>query len=254
MPQVAQLYVKGAVNEQIVPREWLYTQPSADLVNYGLEGRYYLDDGKHDIEAAKKDPSRLMLARQDTKMNLRFGADGPAPGMQGDKYMARWTGYITAPTAGTYNLGAYADDGIRIKTGTGLFGAMETKVDRWTEQATTTWSGDVKLEANKPTPIVVDWFEQGGNAELKLIMRGNGYADYSIFEPPMQVSVQDFFARQLTVGKVDICPPVLPAIVINCTYVGVTVARPTAKTIRPEHAVIHFILTAKRGVKTHRES
>lgn len=177
---MAQLYVKGAVNEQIVPREWLYTQPSADLVNYGLEGRYYLDDGKHDIEAAKKDPSRLMLARQDTKMNLRFGADGPAPGMQGDKYMARWTGYITAPTAGTYNLGAYADDGIRIKTGTGLFGAMETKVDRWTEQATTTWSGDVKLEANKPTPIVVDWFEQGGNAELKLIMRGNGYAEQEI--------------------------------------------------------------------------
>lgn len=176
----AQLYVKGAVNEQIVPRDWLYTQPANDPVNYGLEGRYYTDDGTHNIDTAATDPARLMFTRQDTKMNLRFGADGPAPGMQGDNYMGRWTGYITAPTAGTYNLGAYADDGIRIKTGTGLFGAMETKVDHWTAQAGTYWSGNVTLEANKPTPIVVDWFEQSGNAELKLIMRGNGYGEQEI--------------------------------------------------------------------------
>lgn len=169
----AKLYVKGAVSEQIVPRDWLYTNVTNEPTSYGLTGRYYTNPGYADIDAAQKDPSRLMLVRQDTKMNLNFGSGGPAPGMQVDNFMARWKGYITVPTAGTYTLGADSDDGLRIKVNSG---GWKTVLDRWQDQSGRHWGSAVNLPANTPIPIQVDWFERGGGANLNLLIQGNGHA------------------------------------------------------------------------------
>lgn len=168
----AKVYVKGAVPEQLMPRDWLYTAVANDPQSYGLTGRYYTDTGDHNIDEAAKDPMRLMMQRQDTKMNLSFGIGGPAPGLQADNYMARWTGYLTVPTTGNYTLGAGSDDGLRIKVNTG--GLWRTVVDLWRDQAGTYWGNSVSLEANVPTPITVDWFEHGGAAGINLLVQGNG--------------------------------------------------------------------------------
>jgi RHS repeat-associated protein len=175
------LFVKGPVAEQIVPRDWLYTEDPNGSKLYGLTGRYYTDNANaHDLDAAMKDPSRLMLARQDTKMNLDFTDKGPAPSMQVDNYMARWTGYITVPKDGNYQIGAYADDGLRIKLNNGLFGAQNTLVDKWQDQAATHWSGDTFIKGNTAVPITVDWYERGGGAAMRLMMRGNGYTEQTM--------------------------------------------------------------------------
>lgn len=168
----AKLYVKGAVGEQVVPRDWLYTDVANQSQGYGLTGRYYTNPGYADIDAAQQDPSRLMMVRQDTKMTLNFGLGGPASGMQGDNFMARWTGYITVPTAGSYTLGADSDDGVRIKVNTG---SWQTPLDRWQDQAGRFWGNAVNLPANTPIPIQVDWYERGGGASLNLLVQGNGY-------------------------------------------------------------------------------
>lgn len=55
-----------------------------------------------------------MMARTDTNMNLNFGGGSAAQGLQSDNFMARWTGYITVPTQGTYTFGAGTDDGVRM--------------------------------------------------------------------------------------------------------------------------------------------
>ena len=174
----ARLYVKGAVAEQVVPADWLYTNLSNQSQTYGLNGRYYTDNSNaHDLDAAASDPSRLMLARQDTNMNLNFGTGAPAQGLQTDNFMARWTGYITVPKAGNYTLGAISDDGIRIKVNPG---SWQTVLDRWSYQAGTSWGNTVSLPANTPIPIQVDWFEWGGPANINLRVQGNGFSDQDI--------------------------------------------------------------------------
>ena len=174
----ARLYVKGAVSEQVVPRDWLYTNVSNQSQSYGLTGRYYTDNaGAHDLDAASADSSRLMLSRRDTKMNLDFGTGAPAQGLQTDNFMARWTGYITVPAAGTYTLGASADDGIRIKVNTG---SWQTVLDRWQYQGGTSWGSGISLPKDTPVPIQIDWFEAGGPANIDLMVQGNGYGAQEI--------------------------------------------------------------------------
>lgn len=181
---LAKLYVKGAVPQQVVPSEWLRTNVTQSPQGYGLMGRYYTDTARaHDIDVAATDPSRLLMARQDTNMNLNFGTSGAAPGMPADQFMARWTGYITVPSTGDYTLGASSDDGVRIKTQTGTLGTWQTSVDKWQELAGTYWgTSTVHLEANKPTPLTVDWMEYTGGASMSLRIKstGLGIADQPI--------------------------------------------------------------------------
>lgn len=175
------LYTKGAVDEQVIPREWLFSEDTDGSKLYGLTGRYYTDNSNaHDLDTAANDPMRLMFARQDTKMSLDFGTGAPVPGMQADNFMARWTGYITVPANGSYQIGVNSDDGVRVKLNNGLFGAQNTVIDKWSGATGLTWSGNINLEAGKQVPITIDWYELGGGAALKLHIQGNGYAAQEI--------------------------------------------------------------------------
>jgi len=175
------LYTKGAVDEQVIPREWLFSEDTDGSKLYGLMGRYYTDNSNaHDLDAAANDSMRLMFARQDTKMSLDFGTGAPVPGMQADNFMARWTGYITVPANGSYQIGVNSDDGVRVKLNNGLFGAQNTVIDKWSGATGLTWSGNINFEAGKQIPITVDWYELGGGAALKLHIQGNGYAAQEI--------------------------------------------------------------------------
>ena len=174
----AKLYVKGAVPEQVVSSDWLYSDVVNSPLGYGLTGRYYTDNANaHDFDAAVADPFRLMMQRVDSSMTLNFGLNGPAQGLQADNFMARWTGYITVPAAGSYTLGATSDDGIRIKVNTGTW---QTPLDSLVDHAGTYWGSAVSLPANTPIPIQVDWYDHGGGAQLNLQVQGNGYAAQSV--------------------------------------------------------------------------
>ena len=171
------LYVKGAVGEQVVSRDWLRSEVTASRAQYGLTGRYYTDDGTHTFPAANGDPMRLLMVRQDTNMAFNWGGAGPAPGQNGDNFMARWTGYITAPTTGSYTFGAETDDGIRVKLNNGLFGASQTVVDSWQVQAATVWGNATNLTAGQQVPITVEYFEKAGNASMDLKVKWSGSTD-----------------------------------------------------------------------------
>ncbi|MDO4713080.1 MAG: PA14 domain-containing protein, partial [Candidatus Saccharibacteria bacterium] len=174
------LFAKGAVNEQIVPEQWLHTPVQQRQSAYGLNASYYTDNGQADIENAVKNPSRLILRRIDHTSGIDFGTGGPAPGVQVDNFMARWTGYLTVPKTGEYEIGALTDDGIRMRLGTGPLGAMETKVDSWRNQRSQVWGSKVRLEAGKYIPIEIDWYERGSGATMQLTVRGNGYPEQTM--------------------------------------------------------------------------
>jgi len=167
-----QLLVKGAVAQQTVPSSWLDTGVRPTAAKYGLEGRYYKDDGTKTFPSNINDPNRLLMVRKDTKLTFNWGAGAASPGLPTDNYLVRWKGYLTVPQDGTYTLGANGDDGIRLKLGTGAFGADQTVYDGWSYVAGDRYGSSVNLTKNQPVPITIEYYEAGGNADFKLLMKG----------------------------------------------------------------------------------
>lgn len=168
------MYVKGAVPEQIVSRDWLRTEVQPSVAQYGLAGRYYTDTGNHTFPASNDDPMRFMMARNDSKLSFNWGTGGPAPGLQTDNFMAKWTGYITVPTSGNYTFGKVSDDGVRIKVNNGLLGAEQTVLDSWNYTAGEIWGSQTNLTAGQQIPITIEYYEATGPASFVLKMKGPG--------------------------------------------------------------------------------
>ena len=148
---------------------------------YGLTGYYYNDPGlTRTFPTNLTDPSRLLMVRSDQKLNYQWGTSAPSPGLPADNFLVRWKGYVTVPTAGSYTLGVNADDGVRIKLGTGLFGADETVFDGWNYVAGNRWGTAKNLPANTPIPITIEYFEGGGPGSFNLLVKGTSLAEQEI--------------------------------------------------------------------------
>lgn len=172
-----QLLVQGAVPQQVVPASWLDTGARETATKYGLEGRYYKDDGTKTFPTDPNDPNRLLMARNDSKINFVWGAGSASPGLPSDDFLIRWKGYLTVPTSGSYTLGANGDDGMKIKLGIGAFGADQTIYDSWAPYiGGDHWATPVNLTAGQQIPITVDYYEGIGNAHFRLLMQGPGLA------------------------------------------------------------------------------
>ena len=173
--------VNGTIPEQLVPREWLRTAVKATPSQYGLTGRYFTDDGSHNFPGNDADPMRLMMARTDNNLSFNWGNGGPAPGLQTDNFMVKWTGYVTVPADGDYRFGATADDGVRVKLNNGLFGAPVTYLDSWQDQAATVWGSNyANLKAGNAVPITIEYFDHGGGAQFSLLMQRSGQAEQTV--------------------------------------------------------------------------
>lgn len=49
-------------------------------------------------------PTERLLARTDRKIDFDGGTGSPGPAVPGDRFQARWTGWLRAPVAGLYLL------------------------------------------------------------------------------------------------------------------------------------------------------
>lgn len=69
------------------------------------------------------------ITRVDPQLSFDWGMEAPAPSMGQDYYLARWSGYVTPPTAGNYAFGVVRDDGAKVKIG------GSTVLDVWSDSA-----------------------------------------------------------------------------------------------------------------------
>lgn len=97
----------------------------------------------------------------DANLNPYWHNLSPAPGINPERFSARWSGYLSVPTTGVYEFEYRADDFGRIFINNQLF------IDHWKED----WRNrgeryQIRLEAGKKIPIKIEYAKLEGNAGM----------------------------------------------------------------------------------------
>ncbi len=109
-----------------------------------------------------RDLSREVLRRRDATLDFNWGEGTAAEGLPANQWSGRWSGRIQVPRTGDYRLRTKADDGVRVW----LDGRLV--IDDWLAHWEEPRHADVRLEAGKTYPLVVEYFDGDRMASLHL--------------------------------------------------------------------------------------
>lgn len=130
----------------------------ADRRLAGLRGDYY-EGTKFEI---------LRHTRIDHTINFNWADQSPlvnVPSQErfpANNFSVRWSGQVRPRYSETYTFRTRSDDGIRLWVG------GKKIIENWTDHAVTTDAGQIKLEAGRWYPIVLEFYEKGGLAQIEL--------------------------------------------------------------------------------------
>lgn len=121
----------------------------------GLTGNYYKN-----TQSFAGSPS---FTRVDTIVDFHWMSGTPnISGWPASNYCVRWTGVIRPSQSGTYQFIARGDDGFRLSVN-GI-----QVINMWQDQAATIATGTATLQAGKEYPVQLDFYQNGGAAEISL--------------------------------------------------------------------------------------
>ena len=103
------------------------------------------------------------VTRADARLDFDWFTDPPDPALPMDNFSARWTGRITAPASGTYQLGARADDAVRVYVDDRLF------IDAWRDGSVKTTVKPFEMEAGRAYKLRVEFYDRYADATAKLV-------------------------------------------------------------------------------------
>ena len=126
----------------------------------GLVGAYY----------ERPNFSGRAIYRVDETIDFNWGAREPVFDLPRDYFTVRWSGKIEAPSAGLYTFWLATDDGGRMQLGNDL------KLEKWQKQESGETNGVVRLEAGQRYDLRVEYFDNVGNARVRLLWSGPGFA------------------------------------------------------------------------------
>lgn len=143
-----------------------FTYNSQHPSNKGLKGEYFDATSKPgQTQAWDFNQAKRALVRTDKQISFQWGTTSPGDGLPTDKFLARWTGFITPDVAGAYVFGSTQDDGFAVTVG-------GTKViDKFSAtsvNSAVTWSASEKSLTTAPAPFKAEFFEDGGPAYVEL--------------------------------------------------------------------------------------
>ena len=131
------------------------TYNSLTQSNAGLLGQYFADvTGTHDFT----NPSNPIVGqRTDPSVAFTWTNTAPIGGLpNGAPFMARWTGYVTPPSAGTWQFGTISSHGMRVY----LDGGTTPVVDNWTSHtapSSPTYGAALSLSAGQHQLRIEMW-------------------------------------------------------------------------------------------------
>jgi len=104
-----------------------------------------------------------VINRVDPEIDFDWVDGSPDSSLQADIFSVRWTGELEVEFSETYTFYANTDDGVR------LWINNELVIDRWVDRrAPTEAKGTVDLIGGQRCPIVMEYYESGGNAVAQL--------------------------------------------------------------------------------------
>ena len=139
----------------------------------GLTGEFY--DGI--------DFSTFLFTRTDASIDFDWGAGAPDPSTGADAFSIRWSGLLDPQHSETYTFTTNSDDGVRLWVDGRLL------VDNWTDHGATLDSGTLALTAGQQVPLVLEYYENGGDAVIQLLWSSASQAQQII--PSTQLLIQD---------------------------------------------------------------
>lgn len=110
------------------------------------------------------------VTRIDPTVNFDWGTGSPDPGIGADTFSARWTGFVQPRFSGVYTFTTTSDDGVR------LFINGQPVVNAYFDQGPTEHSGTITLSAGQLYPVLLEYYENGGGAVMKLEWESNQQA------------------------------------------------------------------------------
>jgi len=126
-------------------------------VEPGLKGEYF----------SGTNFGSLLLTRVDSVVDFDWGRGSPAAQVPSDNFSVRWTGFIMINAAGSYTFWTDSDDGVRLTVG------ENTIIQNWTDHSATWDSGSINLSEDMH-PLVLEFYENGGDAVMQLQYQGPG--------------------------------------------------------------------------------
>src|SRR5208283_2278748 len=134
-----------------VPSEFLL---APDGTNHGLLGEYF---GNHEFKGEPR------FTRIDPRIDFEWiDNTSPDPRLKPDDFSIRWTGKLVAPMTQKYVLSTTSDDGSR------LYLDGQLVVDNWGAHGMEQKSGVVNLEGGRAYDIRIDFYQDGGDAGMRL--------------------------------------------------------------------------------------
>lgn len=120
--------------------------------NAGFVGSYF----------DNKDLTSLKFTRVDPTINFNWGKGSPNSLIGNDTFSIIWNGYIAPPVNNIYTFYAYSDDGVRVWVNNQLI------IDKWFNRSAREYMGTISLNGGQAYNIKVSYYENSGNAVIKL--------------------------------------------------------------------------------------
>jgi len=101
--------------------------------------------------------------RTDARIDFDWGRYNPVPELTGNNFSVRWTGKLTPPESGNYQLGFTADDGARVYLDGKLL------VDAWASNPKKTATAEIALEGGRSYDLRMEYFQYQRENIAKLV-------------------------------------------------------------------------------------
>ena len=158
----------AGICKQIIPSSQLVANTATCSSNgTGLKAEYFTNT----LPAAAF-PSMPTVTTTVPAVNFDWGAGSPT-GISNDLFKARFSGYVQSLDSGSYTFYVTADDGVRLWINNQLV------IDKWIDQGATEYSATVTLPQCSKASIMIEYYENGGDAVCKLEWPNSCKAGYT---------------------------------------------------------------------------
>lgn len=137
--------------------DWLAARPDAPLPSMGtgagLVGEYFANTN---LDGA------VVVQRVDGVINFNWAGASPGPGLSGNNFSVRWSGWVQPRYSETYTFYTTSDDGVR------LWVNGQQLINDWTVHGATERSGTLTLAAGQFYDLRLEYFQGTGGSSAQL--------------------------------------------------------------------------------------